>query len=75
MRAYCEPGRHYPDEVIATLPDDLDPDGIGAIIYGDGTASNRWADGIVGLLPEQTEAAEADESPMCPDHYAEVAWS
>ena len=74
IKAYCSIGDHYPEEVIATIPREFDDDRICVIVNGDGTATNRWADGTVGLNPEQKEYAEADESPICPDHHCEIEW-
>jgi len=63
-------GKH--DEFVASIPEDMDPDRIGIIIYADGTASDRWADGTVGVPPEAADMAAADEEPYCPvcDEYA-----
>lgn len=69
MQAYCEQGDHYPDELIADVGEEL-----GVIVYGDGTASNRFEDGVVGIGRDRAARAEEDEEPVCPDHLCPVRW-
>lgn len=40
----------------------------------DGTVTNRWADGVVGVPEEIREDAEQDEEPFCPDCESYCEW-
>lgn len=67
-RAFCSEGDHYPELMIADIPEELDTDGIGILVYGDGSATNRWADGTIGISAEQAVEAEIDDEPRCVEH-------
>lgn len=73
LRAYCEVGDHYPDTLIASVPEDLDPDGLGVLVNGDGTVTNRWGDGVAGVPAEARRFADEDEQPWCAEHREEIA--
>lgn len=66
---YCPTGDHYPDELVADSGEEVE-----ALVYGDGTPTNRYADGVVGLSEDAAARAAEDESPVCPDHRCEVIW-
>jgi hypothetical protein len=80
VKAYCETCGRYPDEVIVypvigeTDDHELITDETGVIIYGDGTCSNRYADGTKGITPEVCAMAEDEDSAYCPECMNEITW-
>jgi hypothetical protein len=71
-RAYCEEGQHFPEELIAQAhyEDTVEFIGseVGVIQNNDGSSTNRYADGIVGVTPEIQEIAAVDDEPVCAEH-------
>ena len=74
--AFCKEGNHYPEYVIASLPSEVDPDNEMAVLCtGDGEPTNRYADGIVGVVAKHEALAREDEQPFCAEHRCEeVVW-
>ena len=72
-KARCET-----DDVIAHIPEELDPDGIGILVNRlSGEVSNRWGDGTVGLGfegDERTQFAAVDDTPQCPECHEACEW-
>ena len=69
-RAYCKVGLHFPEHIIADGGDE-----IGILCTGYGKATNRYADGVVGVSQEAAQLAEEDESPVCAEHPHEyIQW-
>jgi hypothetical protein len=64
------------EEVIASLPKTEDEhDEMSVMVDAQtGKATNRYFDGITGVVPEHAELAEADENPMCPECQSECDW-
>jgi hypothetical protein len=48
------------DQFIARVPGYE----IGVVVQRNGSATNLWEDGVIGIPPEVAMIAEADESPM-----------
>lgn len=67
---------HTPEEVIASLPSEVDPHREMCVMVDakTGKATNHYWDGIVGVVPEHVELAEADENPACPECQSECDW-
>jgi len=66
---------HNPEEVIASVPEEFDPDHIGFLVDAEsGLCTNRCADGTAGVSEAQAELAESDESPVCPKCYEYCEW-
>jgi hypothetical protein len=68
-KAYCVEGKHYPEYVLANSTGEID-----VLCESDGTPTNRYADGTVGVSDIDRQEAETDDSVMCPEHYAECNW-
>lgn len=68
----CEKcGYLKPDnEVIVGVPDVE----LGVIVYGDGQASNRWEDGVVGVPGHIREAANQEVDGLCAECHSPVVW-
>jgi hypothetical protein len=67
------PRGHRPQEFVVFLNDELDPDGIGILVYPDGIPTARWADGTAGIGKERSIMAEEEETAHCPDCMNEPA--
>lgn len=64
------------EEVAVTVGEELDPDGIGVLVSREtGSATNRWADGTVGLLPTISAEAEEEVDAWCSTHEEVLAWT
>lgn len=60
-------GKVATSELIVTPGADFgDPDGIGVLVYPDGTVTNRWGDGTVGVSEEARAASEDETEAMDP---------
>lgn len=65
------------ERVFAVCPDRLfwSKDAIEVLAYEDGSISNRWADGTVGVTRKIREEAEACESAYCPNCWIDARWT
>ena len=70
---WCSEG-HTPDYVIVTVGEDLDPDGIGVLVGGEGDVTNRWADGIAGVPDDVWDEANEQSEGMCTEHMTPAEW-
>ncbi len=54
--------------------DDVDRTELGVVVYRDGSVSNRWDDGTVGIPAEIADLADVEETLYSPDRdeYADV---
>ena len=68
---------HSHDELLASVPNPDDPEKSleqGIIVYRNGTVSNRWEDGTVGVPAEVAELANDEETLYHPDDELTEAW-
>ena len=76
-KAYCKAGDHYPEELLASVYDlpgeEMNLADV-VLLTNDGTATNRYYDGTVGVPQETQEQAEADEEPLCAEHLEHIDW-
>lgn len=70
MYARCPEG-HCPEKVLTYL-DDAE---LGIFLNADGSVTNIWEDGTVGVTPDQATQAVDQDDAYCPDHIGqEVRW-
>jgi hypothetical protein len=83
-RAFCPKCGNYPTELWSwpiideEVPEDGDIQPIrtetAVVLENDGTPTNRWADGVSGVLEAVQERADADESPVCGECKTYIIW-
>jgi hypothetical protein len=71
VQGYCSKCKNFPEYLLADTYLDLE---ILPLAYNDGSASNTWADGTVGITTEIAEAVNDCESMYCPECLAEIDW-
>lgn len=70
----CENPEDPPVFVVVPGPEALNPDRLAVLVHADGTCTNRFDDGSIGVSKELSDLAEDEESAHCPVCMAEAEW-
>jgi hypothetical protein len=74
----ADDGTEQPHDEFIAFPgnENDDPEGLGIIVYADGTVSNRRGDGVMAYSPNDAMAVLADDETevVCAYCGAHVAW-
>lgn len=75
----ADDGTEQPHDEFIAFPggEEDDPDGLGIIVYSDGTASNRRGDGVVAYSNDDVMCvlAEDETEVLCAYCHTPVSWT